>query len=136
VDKDDILRVLLGSQDHIVLGNLPHYVASFFSSNTVEVWLGKKGLLHIGERHADVGVDDLLLLPLAIKNGLLIRENDRRKEITICFQHPSNEKRRYIAVLKFACGKRELWVSTFHRAKARQTQRKLKRGHVIRNHVL
>lgn len=136
MDKDDILRVLLGSQDHIVLGNLPHYVASFYGANTIEVWLGRKGLLHIGERHPDIGLDDLLLLPLAIKNGLLIREDDRQKELTICFQHPTNEKRRYIAVLKFACGKRELWVSTFHRAKVRQTKRKLRRGRVIRSHIL
>jgi hypothetical protein len=136
VDKDDILRVLLGSQSHVVIGRLPHYIASFFNANTVEVWLGKAGLLHIAERHRDIGVDDLLLLPLVIRDGMLIREVDRPRELTICFQDPKNEKKRYIAVLKFARGKRELWISTFHRAKARQTKRKLKKGRVIRNHRL
>jgi hypothetical protein len=136
VNKDDVLRVLLGSQRYIALGNVPHHVASFYNANTIEVWLGKTGLQHIGERHPDIGVDDLLLLPLAIRNGLLIREIDREKELTVCFQHPTNEKLRYIAVLKFACGKHELWISTFHRAKARQTKRKLRRGRVIRNHIL
>jgi hypothetical protein len=135
VNKDDLLSLLLGSAKHVVLGNLPHYAASFYGANTIEVWLGRKGLMHIVERHPDIDVDDLLLLPLAIRNGLLIREHDRKRELTICLQHPTIESRRYIAVLKFACGKRELWVSTFHRAKARQTKRKLKRGHVIRKHA-
>jgi hypothetical protein len=64
---------------------------------------------------------------------MLARETrpDRRKTLVFCYQGPT---RRYRAVIKIAKGGHELWFSTMHRTRPRQTKTLLKEAVIIRRH--
>jgi hypothetical protein len=66
-------------------------------------------------------------LPAVINRGLVIRE------IRCLVASYLHEETRYIATMKRApsC---EIWITTFHRSKPKQTKALLKRGEVLRTH--
>lgn len=97
------------------------------------VYLSADSLNHIAEEHPDVTDFDLLHIPLAIKYGLIIRDTNASNHLMISYL-PKGEGKRFKCVLKAAAEGTEIWVSTFHRIKARQTRAMLRRGSVVRRH--
>lgn len=136
MNEEDVLRLLGGSLETATVGRLQHNIASYFNAHTIVVKIGRRELLHIRERHPDIFPDDILHLETAVHRGLLLQEDHRPNHLSCCYQHPINEGHRFIAGLKFAAGYHELWVSTFHRAKTRQTKRIIERSRaIIRTHL-
>lgn len=134
MDKADLLKLSIGAFDSLFICRISLVVASAFDANTIEVKLARSTLNHIEKTHPDMFPDDILLLSDAIKGGLIIKEDRRPFHLSCAYQHPTIEKYRYIAGLKFAAGNHELWVSTFHRAKPRQTRSLLARGTILKRH--
>ncbi|WP_368465714.1 hypothetical protein [Hoeflea sp. TYP-13] len=96
------------------------------------VYLSSASLEHILEKHGDVEMLDLLVLPKLLETGLWI--GDRPNTCSIAFQHP-DDGNRYISAIKSAADGYEHYITTFHRCGKRQTKSLLKRGPVLRKHL-
>ena len=94
------------------------------------IYLSKESCIHIFEEHPCLQEFELLLLPHAITRGMLIRERDRQNCVVAIYQHVG---KRYIAAMKRSRS-REIWVTTFHRARYKQTKALLKKGQIVRPH--
>ncbi|MGQ0740794.1 MAG: hypothetical protein ACT4OG_00635 [Alphaproteobacteria bacterium] len=132
---DDLLRLSLGHAANVTVCRLPLSVASFFDANTVEVKLSASTLRHIAKQHKHLFPKDILLIGEAVKRGMFVKESQRPNRFSAWYQHPKDEKKRFIVGLKFARGTHELWITTFHRAKKRQARALLARGVMLRKHV-
>lgn len=136
MDEKTVQDLLDGALETATVGFLQAFVASYFDAHTIEVKIGRNQILHIREVHPNMFPNDILHLKAAIRRGLLVQEFKRIKHLSCCYQNPTSPERRYIAGLKFAAGFHELWVSTFHRAKERQTRAILKRSKsILRLHL-
>jgi len=135
MNSDQLLQLYSGKIEYIEIGRIHIVAASIIGAHAVDVRLSRETLQHITKTHPDMVPYDILLLPDAVQAGLIIQEEHRPNHLSICYQHPKIEKKRYIAGLKYAAGTHELWVSTFHRAKPRQTISMLARGQVIKRHT-
>jgi len=116
----------------IEVGYLPQEVAAHFGCGLGIAYLSSRSLNHILDDHADINIVDLLHLPDLIQRGLWVA--DRANSACILYQ-PSGGFMRYASALKVAAGGFEPYITTFHRARERQTKAKLKRGRVLRNHL-
>jgi len=130
---EDLLRLLLDKQPYIPVCKLPQDVCAVLGVGTTTVWLSRASLTHIIGGHGDVDVSQLMLLPKAIQWGLLVDDRDRPGNIISSYQDPYAD-RRYIAIMKIARNRKEIWVTTFHRSKARQTRRILRKGPMLKKH--
>ena len=129
----DIARLRSKWDNPKLVGILPDAIVRALGWKCHNVYLSSKTLEHINKDHSDVSDFDLLHIPLALRFGLIVAEKSAPNRILISYQ-PRNEPRRYKCALKATSGATEIWVSTFHRMKARQTRAMLKRGTVLRRH--
>src|SRR5580704_1667444 len=113
-----------------LIGQIPPKVLSALGWNMPWVYLSSESCIHIFEKHHDLQEFDVLALPAVINRGLLIRETDRPRYLVASYLH---ERTRYIATMKRASSC-EIWITTFHRSKPKQTKALLKRGEVLRAH--
>lgn len=131
--SEDLLDLALGLRDRIVVCELSRLIANFLTASTPQVTLSRFSLTHIRRDHRDMTLERLMLLPVAIKDGLIIREKARPQFLTVSYDLGDE---RFIAVLKATERKHAIFVETFHRARPRQTKSLLKRGRIIRAHAL
>ncbi|WP_020085706.1 hypothetical protein [Hyphomicrobium zavarzinii] len=101
------------------VGELPNAVREALGLSVPDVHLSTESLEHINKDHPDVNDFDLLHLPFAIKNGLLLREN-KKPSILLAFYKVPEDERYYIAAFKLAEKGSEIWLSSFYRAKKNQ----------------
>jgi hypothetical protein len=130
---EDLLRLLLDKRPYIPVCKLPQDVCAAVGLATTTVRLSRASLTHIIGDHSDVDVSQLMMMPKAIQWGLLVDDQDRPGTIIASYQDPY-AARRYIAILKITRNRQEIWVSTFHRSKERQTRRILEKGPVLKKH--
>ncbi len=129
-DVDDLLS---GERDPIRVGEIPYDIAIRLKLKNHNVYLSKLSLLHIFEEHADINRFTLLSIPFALRDGLLIQE--RKKPHIIVSSHLMEVTgKRHMTIMKITAEGTEIWVSTFHRAHARQTVALLKRGIILQSH--
>lgn len=126
-DLQGLRRGLLANH---AVGELPQRVISALGWDMPWVYLSKESCAHIFKEHPDLKEFDVLALPRVIDRGLLIREIRRPQYLVASCLH---EATRYVAVMKRASS-REIWVTTFHRTKPKQTKALLRRGYVLRPH--
>lgn len=113
-----------------LIGELPVAVCTILGWEHPWVYLSKESCQHIFEIHSDVTEFDLLALPAVIGGALLIRETHRPACLIASYVH---ETKRYIATMKRARSL-EIWITTFHRSKPKQTSALIKRGTILRTH--
>ena len=89
--------------------------------------------MHINKRHPDVSDFDLLIVPFAIRHGLILRERAKRNILLSCYQDPMSHKR-YVAVMKVTSKQCEVWLDSFYRTAPRQTARLLKKTEKLKDH--
>ena len=123
-----------GKIPYIHLAELDIHTAIALTGAPIQdVVLFRDALFHIRDKHSDVTLSELDILPEALRDGLLIAENDDQKKACVCYE--SNEfGRRYNAALKVLPEKKLISCLTFHRARQRNTKSKMKRGRPIRLH--
>lgn len=122
-----------GRHENIWVGEFPYDVARFLNLKNHNVYLSRISLKHIFEDHPDVKLTNILILPMAIKQGLLVRETKKPNMIMVSYLD-TIERRRWIAAVKIAEGGNDNWVSSFYRSRQRQTKSICSRGTVIKGH--
>lgn len=73
----------------------------------------------------------MLCLPVMIRNGLWIAETNGRACVVYSDQ---NTNKRYISAIKVAAKGYEVYLTTFHLCRPRQTASLLKRGTILQTH--
>lgn len=131
--EDALEHLSDGRLSQIYLAALEHSVAvELGAPGKQEVILSRKSYLHIRDVHPEITIAEFELLPGAIRNGLIIVEISCPRKSSICYQSPHSQQRYVVAIHGTKNG--EIYCSTFHRARARNTKSKLKRGRIIRPH--
>ena len=118
-DIDGLRRI----REHVLkVGELRNDVRVALGLPLPDVHLSKPSLKHINEKHPDVTDFDLLHIPLAIRNGLLLREETKAAKLLAFYKVPE-EERYFIAAFKLAQRGTEMWLDSFYRAKKNQHER-------------
>ncbi len=117
----------------IHVGSLPYAIAKKLDLKNSNVYLSLDSYNHIKKKHADISDFDLLLFPFIIQHGLLAVEV-RKPTIIMCSYLEPHIGKRYIASLKIAANKTEVWALSLYRARSRQTKVILKRATMIKSH--
>lgn len=120
-------------RDPIRVGEFPSSVAAALNLKNHNVYLSRSSLMHIQEAHPDIDHFALLNLPFAIDRGLLVQEIERPHMVIALYVNAISDIR-YTIALKISQNGTEIWVSSFHRTKARQTKAVLQRARVLQNH--
>ena len=131
---EDLFWLLLDKRPFIPVCKLPQDVCAEIGAATTIVRLSRSTLTHIIGDHVDVDVSQLMMMPKAIQWGLLVDDRERPNHIIASYQDPYATARRYIAVMKITRNRKEIWISTFHRSKERQTRRILEKGRILKKH--
>lgn len=117
--------------DPITVGELPDVVRVALGLPLCNVHLSRESLRHINMKHPDITDFDLLLAPLAISRGTILREIDR-PHIILSFYFDPESGRAYQATMKLAERGLEIWLCSFYRKRKRDYKKLLKRGTVLR----
>lgn len=109
-------------------------IALAIGAETREVLLSRFTIVKQIDRHPDIRTEQYALLGAAIVRGMAVRDRDKPHTAQICFQHPTDERRRYRLFIKRTADRRRIFVDSFHRTSPGQTKAVLKRGILIRPH--
>ena len=129
----DLQELNVGFRNPIRVGEIRFDTATKLDLRNHGAYLSKPSLDHIFDRHKDVTYFDLLCLPMAITNGLIVQEN-AKKHVILCSYQNLATGLRYIASMKVISDRTEVWVTSFYRSDKGQTKALLKRGTIIQNH--
>jgi hypothetical protein len=129
----DLLDLKNRFRDPIRVGELPFDVSKKLRLRNHGVYLSLASYNHIQNAHPDITDYVLLLLPLALRRGLIVQERVKMNVIVVSYIHDETSLR-YVVALKIASSGNEVWVSSIYRSKRRQTSRILKRGVILKNH--
>jgi hypothetical protein len=94
--------------------------------------LGQSGLQHIAQKHPDITDFDLLWLPLAIQNGMIVQLEKSPRKILVL--HKAEPQKFYLSALKAAQAGTEIWVDSFYRVKEEKFSSTSKKGLILRPH--
>ena len=129
---DDLNNLRNGYKTSHQVAEFPQTVLDRLSWKSSIIYLSKESLHHINSDHPDIDDFVLLLLPKMIRNGLIVQEAKKPNIVVVIYQ--IDETKRISVILKRARNGFDIWVSSIHRMKKRQTASILKRGFVIQNH--
>jgi hypothetical protein len=130
---ENFQQIRSGAQSPFWVGNLSHELIQKLGWVTPCVYFSKETLAHINEKHPDISDFDMLHIPLALKNGLVLKENSADNRVIIAYQ-PELQESRFRLVLKSTMRNTEIWISSFHRMKRRQTKSMLSRTTILQTH--
>lgn len=117
----------------VFVGGLADEGCEYLASSTGIVNISGERLQHIMKDHKDLTEIDIISMSYGLQHGMFASDPRDSKCLVVTYVHPDTQVRYKIAV-KCAAGGRELWVSSFHRMRKRQTSALLKRGKLIRKH--
>jgi len=130
------LRALLSGerQEPMVIGAL-HTTAHSraIGANTHAVLLSRETIVKQETRHPDIGFDDYRLIPYAIRFGLVLHEATRPRHLMFVFDDPWGRRDR--VMVRSTTNGNEIFVTSCHRTKQRQTKALLARGRSLRRHA-
>jgi hypothetical protein len=130
---EDILDLRSGWREPIIVGELPYFIHLALNLRVPQVHLSTDSLAHIAKKHPDITDFDLLLLTPTIGRGMIMRERKKPNVLLAVYQDPETP-RRFAAVMKIVSSGCEVWLTSFHRAHARQTKQWLKRCDLFMAH--
>lgn len=111
------------------------HISAAMGAGTYEVLLSKDTVLKQLERHPDLGPEHYAMLPFIIRHGLVIHEKADTRNAAICYEPaPLAPGGRFMVALKSPTDAKEIFVTSLHRTRPRQTRSLLKRGNILRNH--
>ena len=130
----DLVPLKQNPDASILVGWLPKSIEAHFGWKARRVYIKGERLAHI-LNHPDMTEIEVLLIPNALAYGLLLQERDRPERLIACYQHPEDESKRYKAAVKVMDNGFEIWISTFHRTRRKQTKTLLARSIKLRDHL-
>ena len=132
----DHLRALLSGerQEAMIIGALhdPAH-SSAIGARTHAVLLSRDTIVKQEDRHPDIGFDDYRLIPYAIRYGLIVHESARPRHLMFVFDDPWG--RRYRVMIRSTTNGNEIYVTSCHKTRDRQTKALLSRGRDLRRHA-
>lgn len=124
-----------GLLDKVEIARLPNDVISSldarFPIHTVSIHIDKYILHKILMK--GVSISDVANMQNYLDVGLTILEKNRPNSFILSVQN-TNQTSRYKAAFKVAQHGHEIWVSSFHETRPRQTKALIARGYIIRKH--
>jgi hypothetical protein len=132
LELSQLYELLANPDKKILIGHLPDAARTHMACKHDMIHLSGATLKHIFERHPDVDMFQMLILPFALRSGLWIAD----RGTTSCVSYLHEVTGRYYKVsLKSAMQGTEVYVTTFHKTNLRQTQSIRNRGPILRNHL-
>lgn len=128
---EDLAALRGGERDPIPVGELPFVVAELLKLRVPIVHLSGQSLRHINNRHADISDFDMLLLPLVVRQGLILRERKKRNVILAVYRDETTT-RTYVAAMKYTQRACEVWLDSFYRLKPKEIGRVRRKTEVLR----
>lgn len=122
LEHSDLAELLAGRKGPLWICNIPERARVALGCSSGAVYLAAERAKHILARHDDIDTFQLLLLPIAIQKGQLLREIARPRFINSVYRDGS---RAFFVAMKTAAHAHELWVSSMYRISDRQIQNKL-----------
>jgi hypothetical protein len=129
MNLDNLIKVRRGELYFTKVATLPKCVADAFSARFTDVCLSKRQMGHILQNHPDVKLEDFLKLPVMLHDGLLVAEKNRPNTFVSLYQDANGA--RWKASVKITENGHEVWLSTMHRTKPKQTKAILRRTETI-----
>jgi hypothetical protein len=132
LELSQLYELLARTEKKILVGHLPEAARLHMACKHDMIHLSGVTLKHIFERHPDVDMFQMLILPFALRSGLWIAD----RGTTCCVSYLNAVTGRYYKVsLKSAMHGTEAYVTTFHKTNLRQTQSMRNRGPILRKHL-
>lgn len=127
LEHSRLADLLSGRNDPLWICSVSERARLALGCSTGAVYLSRSSAQHILSGHQDIDTFQLLLLPIAIQNGTLMREIARPR--FVCSMYVLDDNRTYFVAMKIAERGHELWVSSMYRLRSRQIAQKC-RSHV------
>ena len=133
IELSQVARLRRGGPVSAVVGPLAREGRLYLNCQATDVILAGDAMRHVAEVHADISDLDVISMSYGLRCGMYVTDNKRPHHLIIAYSHPDTQTR-YKMIVKCTAEGRELWVSTFHRLRPRQTRALLSRGKILRNH--
>lgn len=132
LELSQLYELLAREDKKILVGHLPEAARNYMACKHDMIHLSGVSLKHILERHPDVDLFEMQILPVALRLGLWIAD----RETNSCVSYWHKETGRFYKVsLKSAMKGTEVYVTTFHKTDQRKTRSLRNRGPVLRDHL-
>ncbi len=127
LEHSALVNLLAGRGDPLWICSFPERARVALGCSSGAVYLSRKSASHILSEHPDIDTYQLLLLPVAIEKGALMRE--MRRPTFVCAMYEVDKKMYFVSMKTTAKGN-EVWVSSMYRLRSRQIAQK-RRTHTI-----
>ena len=128
LEHSELTVLLAGKNDPKWICNIPERARSALGLITGAVYLSSGTARHILAGHNDIDEVQILLLPVVIQNGRIMRE--KKNENVLNFAYYDHDKKIYFVSLK-AVGNYELWVQSMYRLTERKLGKKIAKSHDV-----
>ena len=122
LEHSRLMQLLKGNNNPLWICNIPDRARATLGCSTGAVYLSTDSAKHILEKHNNITDFDLLMLPIAIERGNLLKEKFRNNGINSIYE--TGESKIFFVALKVASKGHELWVSSMYRIEKRQIEKK------------
>ena len=133
----DHLRALLSGErrEPIVVGAIhrPDLVRMIGAPEIYAVLLSRETIVKQHRQHPDIGLDEYSIAPNVLRFGLVLWLPEWPRQLTFCYEEHSGL--RYRLFVKSTTRGHQLYITSFHRTRPRQTRALLARAKILRNHA-
>lgn len=136
MDIDHLRALLAGEREEpVVVGAVHHpaLVRAIGAPGVHAVLLSPDTIVKQRQQHPDIDIDDYCVAPDVLRFGLVLHLPAWPRQLTFCYQHHTGW--RYRLFVKSTMRGDELWVTSLHRTRQRQTKALLNRGRILRHHA-
>jgi hypothetical protein len=115
IELSELMQLMAGRKPVLTIGNLPRSVAAYLKAHPAIVYLRRRELIKILEKHTEIELDHLMHLTFAIEKGKYYSDPNRTNCVSSIYYNNDNEKA-YVVGIKTALNGSEVWISTYHRS--------------------
>lgn len=127
LEHSALVNLLAGRGDPLWICSFPERARVALGCSSGAVYLSRKSAGHILKDHPDIDTYQLLLLPIAIEKGVLMRESKQPNFVAAMYEV---DRKTYFVSMKTTAKGNEVWVSSMYRLRPRQIAKK-KRTHTL-----
>lgn len=126
LEHSQLAVLLTGKNNPLWICSVPDRVRAALGCSTGAVYLSRDSANHILTEHNDITTFELLILPVAIQNGKIMKEKDSSKFLG-CFYTDEETSKIFYVSFKIVQGGHELWVSSMYKLTTAKLQKKLRK---------
>jgi hypothetical protein len=129
LEHAQLTQLLAGKNNPLWICSIPDRARGVLGCSSGAVYLSTESARHILTGHGDIDEFSILLLPIAIEQGRLLRERKRPRCVNAIYY--GDDGKIYFVAMKTAQGGHELWVSSMYRLLPRQVATKTRNADPI-----